>query len=271
MNLENKTVAITGGATGIGFALAKQFGALGANIVIGEPRPERLKQATDSLEGLGITAASTKLDVTDLSSVEEFAEFAWSTFGGVHLLINNAGIIGDGGHMTKQPMAKVHDVMNVNFYGVWHGSAVFGRRMVEQKEPAAIYNVGSENSHFVAAPLNAAYVASKHAVRGLTLAMKEEFPDFITIGVICPGFVGTELTPGVAEYGMDADRFASLVVKQILDEQFWVVSHAYNIERIKPIHEDIEQAFSTYAPRYAGDDEFDVPTLIEKLSRTSNT
>ena len=263
-----KTVAITGGATGIGFALAKRFGAEGANLVIGEPRTHRLAEAEAALSELGYTVAVKELDVTDPASVEAFAAFTWDRFSGCHLLINNAGVGGPRGRITKIETQDVRDLFDVNFFGVWHGAASFGRRMVEQGQPAAIYNVGSENSFFNAMPKMAAYIASKHAVRGLTEALREEFPDFMTIGLICPGFVSTELTPPpFGALGMDADEYAPIVVEQIKAGAFYVVSHACNMDRIQPVHDEIEAAYARYAPRYEGDQKYDVRRLVESVAR----
>ena len=257
-----KTVAITGGATGIGFALAKQFGAAGANLVIGEPREHRLEEAKTALQGLGFTVDVAVLDVRDPDSVEAFADFTWQRFGGCHVLINNAGIGGPRGRLTKMDLTEVRNLFDVNLFGVIHGASSFGRRMVAQNEPAAIYNVGSENSFFNAMPKMAPYIASKHAVRGLTEALREEFPDFITLGLICPGFVSTELTPPpFGEYGMPADEYAPIVFEQIQAGTFYIVSHACNMDRIKPVHDEIETAYATYAPRYQGDDKYDVRKL----------
>jgi NAD(P)-dependent dehydrogenase (short-subunit alcohol dehydrogenase family) len=140
-SFKDKTVVITGGATGIGFGLAKRFGSEGAKIVIGEPRQSKLDEALQALKNLGIEAAAMVMDVTDAESMAAFADFAWDTYGGVHVLINNAGI-----GLGRKPMVDVaieglHKVMNVNFFGVWHGAQVFGKRMIAQGEPAAIYNL----------------------------------------------------------------------------------------------------------------------------------
>ena len=173
LSLNQRTVVVTGGATGIGFALAKACGREGANIVIGEPRQNRLDEAVAELEGAGIAAKAMVCDVTDIDQVEAFAEFAFDAFGEVALVLNNAGV-GQGNRdaVVAADLADVHRVMNVNFFGVWHGCKVFGRRLVEQGAPAAIYNTGSENSYFVAVVNSAAYVASKHAVYGLTDALR---------------------------------------------------------------------------------------------------
>lgn len=263
----DKTVVITGGATGIGFGLAKAFGADGAKIVIGEPRETRLKEAVAQLSGLGIDAEYFVCDVTKPDSMAALADFAWQACGHVDVLVNNAGIAIPNGPATDLPLEKLHALFDVNFFGVWHGCAIFGKRMIEQGTPAAIYNLGSENSFFSAAPNMAAYVASKHAVLGFTEAFREEMPDFIEVGTIFPGFVRSEIMPpDVARHGMDTDRFAEIVLKQIRAGEHFIVSHAYNVERIKPRYDAVMKAYATYAPRYDSDEEYDVRTLIERLS-----
>lgn len=264
-SFKDKTVVITGGATGIGFGLAKRFGTEGAKIVIGEPRQDRLDEAITVLKALGIEASDMVMDVSDPESVEAFADFAFATYGAVHVLINNAGIAIPRAPIVDVPLDDLHRLMNVNFFGVWHGAAIFGKRMIEQGEPAAIYNLASENSFFNAVTKSAAYIASKHAVRGLTEAMRDEFPDFIQVGMIVPGFVASEMTRGSEQFAMDADTFAEKVVEQIRAGEFYVVTHSYNAVRIKPIHNRIEEAYARNAPRYEGDEEYDVPTLLARL------
>lgn len=264
-SFKDKTVVITGGATGIGLGLAKRFGSEGAKIVIGEPRQNRLDEAIETLTGLGIDAAAMVMDVTDPKSMEAFADFAWDTYGGAHVLINNAGVPSKRMPIVDAPFEDVRGLFDVNFFGVWHGAAIFGKRMIAQGEPTAIYNLASENAFFNAVQNSASYIASKHAVRGLTEAMRDEFPDFIDVGMIIPGFVASEMTKGSEQFAMDADTFAAKVVEQIRAGEFYVVTHAYNMVRIKPIHDKIADAYARNAPRYDGDDEYDVPTLLEKL------
>jgi short-subunit dehydrogenase len=119
---------------------------------------------------------------------------------------------------------------------------------------------------FNGVPNSAAYVATKHAVLALTEALREEVPDFIDIGLICPGFVRSELGDAAAmAMGMDTDRFTALAMEQIRNGEFFIVSHAYNLVRIDERHGEIARAYERYAPRYQGDDEFDVRTLLEKV------
>lgn len=263
---KDKVVAITGGATGIGFALAKAFGEEGAKIVIGEPRQEKLAEAVEKMGALGVESDSILLDVTKIDSVERFADFAWQRHGKVNMLINNAGISGARGLLHEANLDEAREVFDVNFFGVWHGCSVFGSRFIKQGTPAKIYNVGSENSLFVAVPKSVAYVASKHAVLGLSESLRDDLPDFIQVGTILPGYVDTPLT-GNASGGMNVDEFASIVKKQIKAGEHLIVSHGYNMVHVEKRHQEIKQAYSTYAPRYDGDDEYDVRKLIADHKR----
>jgi len=265
-DLKGKVIAITGGATGIGFALAKTLGQDGAKIIIGEPRKEKLEEAVKILKDLGVQACETPLDVTNLKSVEEFAEFTIKSFGRVDILINNAGISGAGGRIDKVDIAKAKNIFDVNFFGVWHGCSVFSKKMIEQGSSAAIYNVGSENSLFIAVPKSVAYVASKHAVFALSESLRNDLPGYIHVGTIIPGYVDTPLTNQV-EGGMNADEFADIVKEQIKNQEHIIVSHAYNSVHIERRNEEIISAYKKYAPRYDGDDEYDIKTIFQNYKK----
>jgi NAD(P)-dependent dehydrogenase (short-subunit alcohol dehydrogenase family) len=267
-NFNNKVAVITGGATGIGFALAKALGKLGAKIIIGEPRADKLQAAVAQLGKLNIEAASFVMDVSNFESVEALADFAWQQYGAVDLLFNNAGISMKRGSVTKANMDDVRRVFDVNFFGIWHGCAIFGKRMIEQGTPAAIYNTASENALFTAVPKTSAYVASKHAVLGFTESFREEMPDFIQVGTIIPGFVQSDLIdPSIVKLAMGADRFADIVIEQIKAGSDFIVSHSFNVEHINQRHTKLMKAYQTFAPRYDGDEEFDVPTLIAQFTQ----
>ena len=261
-NLKDKVISITGGATGIGFALAKSFGAEGAKIVIGETREKKLQEAIDLLVSLDIDADKTYLDVTNLKSVENFANFTCERYGHVDMLINNAGISGARGRIDKVNIEEAKKVFDVNFFGVWNGCSVFSRKMIEQGTNAAIYNLGSENSLFIAVPKSVAYVASKHAVFALSESLRNDLPDYIHVGTIFPGYVDTPLTSQV-EGGMNSDEFASIIKEQIKNEENIIVSHAYNIVHIEKRNKEITSAYKKYAPRYDGDDEYDIKTIFQ--------
>jgi NAD(P)-dependent dehydrogenase (short-subunit alcohol dehydrogenase family) len=262
-----KVVVITGGATGIGLAFAKRFGREGAKIVIAGRRQNRIDEAVAALQALGVDAAGTTADVTSLNDVEALADFAWERHGQVDAIVNNAGVGQDFAGVLDLPLEVARSVIDINLFGTLLGCQVFGRRFVDQGTPAAIYNVGSENSLFNGFPLAASYVASKHAVLALSESLAEEVPDFIDVSLICPGFVSTELgPPGSMDTAMDVDRYVDIAWPQIVAGEFLVVSHAYNMERINARHAQIEKAYATYAPRYEGDVEFDVRTFFAALS-----
>jgi NAD(P)-dependent dehydrogenase (short-subunit alcohol dehydrogenase family) len=267
-DFRDKVVVITGGATGIGFSFARQFGKRGANIVIGEPREHRLQEAVDALGEEGIEAKYRCCDVTDRGQLQALADFAWASYGHVDVAMNNAGIIIPGGPVVKTPDEDLRRIFEVNFFAAWNGSQIFGKRFIEQGTPAAIYNLGSENALFHGVPYATAYIATKHAVLALTEGLREEMPEFVEVGLICPGFVRSELNddPAIAALGMDTDKFTDIAMAQIEAGELYIVSHAYNKVRIDERHEAMGRAFDNYAPRYEGDDEYDVRTLVAKLA-----
>lgn len=262
-DFNGKVVVITGGATGIGFALAKQFAKDGARLVIAGIQKNRLDEAAKALSSIAEQVEITKCDVTDRAQVEALASFAWEKYGRVDVIVNNAGVGPIPSTVIDTRPEDVQSVLAVNLFGVWNGVSIFGRRFIEQGTPAAIYNVGSENSFFNAIPEGAGYVLSKHAVLAMTVALREELPNHIEVALICPGLVRSELAKETQE-GMDTDAYAALVMKQIKAGEFYIVSHAFNMVRIKARWNEIEAAFNKYAPRYESDVELDVRTLGAK-------
>ena len=267
-DFKDKLVVITGGATGIGYAFAKVFGGAGARLVLAEPRLNRLQEAVTALADLGVDASYCQSDVSDAESVRKLADFVWRELGQADVLINNAGITAANHPVTDLPLEELHKVFSVNFFGQWHVASIFGKRMLEQGTPASIYNVGSELSFFSSVPNATAYMATKHAILGLTEGLREEMPDHIDVGLIVPGFVGTEMHRAkVAERGMNADQFAAIAFPQIQAGERFVVTHAYNIVHIKSRFEAIARAYAKYAPRHDGDDDYDVKTMMARSRR----
>ncbi|MCZ8019840.1 SDR family oxidoreductase [Novosphingobium sp.] len=246
-----QVAVITGGAGGIGGALGAALKAAGAQVLLAD------------LHGSDDVVAC---DVADPAAVEALADLAWQRFGRVDLLVNNAGISGGGGRLWKADLAAARQVFEVNFWGVWHGCAAFAPRMAAQEHPSAIFNVASENALFCAVPRAAAYIASKHAVLGLTESLREDLPPHVHAGTIIPGWVLSGLTSeGGRDVAMPAERYAEIILPQIAARERFVVSHAYNVVPMGERTEALEAAFARSAPRYDGDIEYDVRAYIARL------
>ena len=260
-SFKDKVVVITGSAGGIGFALARALGGEGARIVVADLDQARIDQALAALASQGTVCAGCVCDVTHREEVEDLASFALNAFGRVDVLINNAGIGQAPAPIIDMDLEDFRRVLEVNLYGVLNGIQVFGKLFREQATESAIYNLGSENSIYPCVPSYHAYVSAKHSVLAVTELLAEEVPGFIEVAVIMPGLVETDLTRDVFS-GMNVDDFAANVVRQMKAGEFYIVSHAYNRVRLDERYQKIASAYDRYAPRYEGDSEFDIRTLI---------
>jgi NAD(P)-dependent dehydrogenase (short-subunit alcohol dehydrogenase family) len=245
-----KVAVITGGGSGIGAALGRALKAAGGEVLAAD------------IAGDGVFPC----DVAQPEALEALADEAWRRFGRVDLLVNNAGIGLGGKRLWEAPLDDARKVFEVNFWGVWHGCRAFAPRLAAQDYESAIYNVASENALFCAVKRSAAYIASKHAVLGMTESLSEDLPAHVHAGTIIPGWVATPLASDAArEVAMDADRYAAVILPQMLARERFVVSHAYNTVRMHERVGAIDDAFARHAPRYEGDDEYDVRLYIERM------
>lgn len=186
-----KTVVITGGNKGIGFAMAERFAAEGARIVIASVE-DQVHEAAESLRDSGAEAEGVLCDVTDIAQVRALYDVASDRFGGVDISIQNAGII---------TIAKVEDLtqaewdatMSVNTKGVFLCCQEAIRRMRAQGRGGKLINTASGQARdgFIYTPH---YAASKFGVMGLTQSLAKEVAlDGITVNAICPGIIRTEM------------------------------------------------------------------------------
>lgn len=261
-----RAAVIMGGASGIGLAVAKLLGQRGARLVIADLPGERLDQAAARLLAEGIAAEAAACDVRDLAQVEQLANAAFATLGPIDLVFNNAGVGGPRGRLWEVDPEAARAHFDVNYWGVWNGCHAFAPRLAAQDSPSAIYNTGSENSLFSAVPQSGTYLAAKHAVLGLTEGLREDLPPHVHAGLVIPGWVHTAIGPdAVMRNGMPVDQFAEIIVPQMLARERFVVSHAYNVVRIDERAEALHSAYAAHAPRYPGDEEYDVRTVMERM------
>jgi NAD(P)-dependent dehydrogenase (short-subunit alcohol dehydrogenase family) len=248
-DLNGKVAVVTGGASGIGNALARRFASEGARIVIGDIEADALEHAVADLRASGAQAEGLVTDVTDPAQMQALGDAAVERFGGVHVFCNNAGV-GGGGLSWEMPLSTWEWVIGVNMWGVIHGVRTFVPLLMQQTE-AHIVNTASV-AGLVAAPFMGPYNASKHAVVAISETLHHELAmaaPHVKVSVLCPGWVNTKIAEssrnrpehlqedavadgdgvallrGLIEKGMPPEDVAGKVRDAMREERFWVLTH----------------------------------------------
>jgi NADP-dependent 3-hydroxy acid dehydrogenase YdfG len=196
-NIEGKVVIITGASSGLGESAARHLSSLGATVVLGARRVDRIQALAKELTDQGGRALAVATDVTRYPEVQRLADTAVQNYGRIDVLINNAGL------MPQSPLErrKIEDwnrTIDVNIKGVLYGIAAVLLTMQKQKS-GHIINVSSVAGHKVRAG-GAVYSATKHAVRVISEGLRIEVKPYdIRTTVISPGAVDTELTDSITE------------------------------------------------------------------------
>ncbi|MBX5457004.1 MAG: SDR family oxidoreductase [Thermogemmatispora sp.] len=190
--LAGKRAVVTGASKGIGRAIALALAEAGADVGICARSSSELEQLATQIEAQGRRCVFTSCDVTDPAQVERMANELRTGLGGVHILVNNAGIAGSH-KFLNHPDELWHRLLAVNLTGVYYVCKAFVPTLVEQRY-GRIINIASIASR-VGGRYIAAYTASKHGVLGLTRALAVELlPYNITVNAICPSYVNTPMT-----------------------------------------------------------------------------
>jgi NAD(P)-dependent dehydrogenase (short-subunit alcohol dehydrogenase family) len=203
-DLQGKVAVITGGASGIGRAVAQRAAAEGMKIVLGDIEDGPLTQAVDDLGAAGAEAIGVRTDVADRASVEALRDRALDRFGAVHLVHNNAGI-GLGGPIWEVTEEDWRWILGVNLWGVIHGVATFTPLLIEQGE-GHIVNTASV-AGLIVAPFLGPYNATKQAVVAISETLFKDLQTLaapVGVSVLCPGFVQTR----IAESGRNRPDWA---------------------------------------------------------------
>ena len=171
--LTGSVAVVTGGASGIGLALARAFLGQGMKVVIADVEATALDRACAELDDRGVVAGVVT-DVTDPASVEGLADATFSRFGACHVLCNNAGVGAPSSTVWETTVNDWRWVHGVNVMGVVHGIQSFVPRMIASGEPGYVVNTSSGDGGIAPMPTASVYAASKAAVTSLTecLAMQ---------------------------------------------------------------------------------------------------
>jgi NAD(P)-dependent dehydrogenase (short-subunit alcohol dehydrogenase family) len=272
-NLNGKVAVVTGAASGIGRAMAESFAAEGMKVVLADIEAQALDSTFADMKRRGATVASLRVDVSRGDEVEGLARFAVETFGGVHVVCNNAGVppvVSPSWTLTESDWQWV---LGVNLWGVLHGVRVFVPIMLEQDSEGHVVNTASI-AGLLSAPWATTYDVAKHGVVTLSESLYRELAAIgskVRVSVLCPAWVKTQLMDGgrnrpsavpvktgdeavtpqaalmeqavrqLVANGTDAGEIGKLVVSAIREERFYILPHPEWKEQIRSRMEDIIQ------------------------------
>jgi NAD(P)-dependent dehydrogenase (short-subunit alcohol dehydrogenase family) len=191
MRLQNRVAVITGGAQGIGRAIALGMGREGAKVVVADLQGEKAKSVADEVRTLGTDAIAVEVNVASEPSVKRLADQTFERFGRVDILVNDAGV-----YLKASVVSKSEEdwdrTINVNLGGNFLCARAFVPAMRKQKS-GRIISIASSIAHNGAREF-ADYAASKAGIIGFVKALARELgPDGITVNAICPGSANTDM------------------------------------------------------------------------------
>jgi NAD(P)-dependent dehydrogenase (short-subunit alcohol dehydrogenase family) len=269
--LNGKSAVITGGASGIGRALAEVLLGEGMNVLIADIEAGKLAVAAAEL---GVP--HLPVDVSDSDQVAALAERAVAEFGAVHVVCNNAGI-GPMAPLAELNLADWEWMLGVNLRGVIHGVTHFLPILRRNLEGGHFLNTGSMAS-LMPVPGLATYCTAKYGILGLSEVMALELAAYnIGVTVLCPGPVATDLPtstrnrPGQLAGGlkdvvledsaqfegqvvdwMPPGRAARIAVEAMKRGDFYAITHPGMADEVKRRHREIERAFTDAQARTKG-------------------
>jgi len=195
--LRDKRVLVTGGAGGIGSAIALRFAQDGAQVLLADLHEERLPVVASAVLAAGGTARTYGVDVTAIDSIRALREQVFADVGGLDVLVNNAGVV-FGGAFHEVPLEKHLLTYQVNTLGVVAMAHVFLSDMIASPE-AQLVNIASA-SGFIGLPFGATYASSKWAVIGFSDSLRLELEELghrhVGVTAVCPSYVDTGMFRG---------------------------------------------------------------------------
>lgn len=202
---EDKVMMVTGAASGIGAAIARRLGAVGARVIVADLNEKAAADLAEEIGRGGGVAVSVGQDVGDPASVERSVKFAVDRFGALHGAVNNAGIGGGNAPIAEYSLEDWNKVIAVNLSGVFYGLK-YQLPALSKAGGGSIVNIASILGS-VGSPNVAGYVAAKHGVVGLTKTAALEYADQgVRVNAVGPGYIDTPLLNM-----LEKEQFDSLV------------------------------------------------------------
>ena len=191
-DLDGRVAVVTGAASGIGRSLAGRLAIEGMHVVLADVEESALR---DAVAGIGGDAVALTTDVTSMAAVEALADFAYGTFGAVHVLCNNAGVF-QGGLMWECTDADFEWTLSVNVMGIVHGVRAFVPRMLAAATEGHVVNTVSM-AGLATTPFSGPYDVSKFAAMAATECLGHDLASVgaaIKVSALCPGLVDTGIS-----------------------------------------------------------------------------
>jgi NAD(P)-dependent dehydrogenase (short-subunit alcohol dehydrogenase family) len=262
--LRDRVAVITGGASGIGRALARDLLREGMKVAIADNSQERIDETLAELEPLG-EIIGVVADVGRGDQVDDLARRTLERFGKVHLLVSNAGVGGEHGATWEQSAASWKWVLGVNLWGAIHTIRAFVPQMLAHGEPSHVVCTSSL-AGLRAMPYTSGYGATKYALVAICETMHQELEIIgatqIGVSVVCPGPANTPILdpsrprpPGVAgadseadgeqeeatralitRLGAEPEEISERIVAGIRENRFWIFSHEGSLDWIEQRH-----------------------------------
>ncbi|UTW49595.1 SDR family oxidoreductase [Bacterioplanoides sp. SCSIO 12839] len=209
MNLQDKVIAITGAGQGLGRSMAVYMAQKGARIAVIDLSQEHMDETKAQIEAAGSSASTFLCNVANEQQVEETFSAIVSQMGGLHGLVNNAGILRDGlmvkakdGEISKMSLANWQAVIDVNLTGVFLCGREAAVKMIESGEGGCIINISSISRAGNMGQSN--YSAAKAGVASMATVWAKELARYnIRANAIAPGFIATEMTAGMKPEALD--------------------------------------------------------------------
>ena len=267
MDVRARGAVVTGGASGIGRAIALALAREGARVVVADVDAHGMDEVVDQIGARGGKAVAIRTDVSDRAQVEALAAQAFEVLGAVHVVCNNAGVVTHGG-LEAATHRDWQWVLGVNLWGVIHGIEAFVPRMIAQKAGGHIVNTASMAGLIATRGLGV-YNTSKYAVVGLSETLAKDLKPYgIGVSVLCPMGVETQIRaagrnrPESLKNTHDAaaepveligrtlapETVADMVMAAIRDDRLYVITHDEGLEPLRRRFARMEQSIVDRKP-----------------------